>query len=167
MRCALPQLPQNPALDSMGEPQVWQYIVSSELSEMILASWTGLLSSKQAGWKPASRMQSCPTILLTRAALSSRAGRDSKANPQTKAKDAFIHSFPACSGGGCDYAETSEVFDRAVGIQLQVGNIGGRVGKVRRVGEVQSLGTELSFEAFGDAEVAEEREIQVHQAGTA
>src|SRR5215472_16150839 len=38
---------------------------------------------------------------------------------------------------------------------------------MRRVGGVQSFGAKLRFPALSDAEIAEEREVQIHDAGSA
>ena len=66
-----------------------------------------------------------------------------------------------------DLAESVQIPDRAIGIQLQVRHVGSGVAEVRRIADVERFGAELQLYAFGHRECPEDAQIEVGVARTA
>jgi len=92
--------------------------------------------------------------------------RVSEAEAEAEAEDTFVDAVAAGALEGGDLGVAAEVADGAVGVELEIGNVGAGVAEVGRIGEVKGFGAELEPDALGDGEFAEEADIDVGEAGT-
>jgi hypothetical protein len=118
--------------------------------------------------------KSPPIATPTRCVIDLPQTRKLKAQPQTKPENALVKAVAAGVGCFCDFHEPAQIADAAVWVELHIGNVGtdraivvARRVEMWRVGKIERLGAELHMNALGHAELAEQAEIEVHEAGTA